>query len=78
MHAIARSASEIRPGFDSGSTWLGGFLDIVVVKESVCRDILPLLGWVDRACGHIWAPLQGYNLIDKPCPRLWTTWSCMT
>ena len=35
----ARSVSEIRPDFDSGSTWLGGFLDIVVVKESASRYI---------------------------------------
>ena len=69
----SESVSEPRPDFITGSLvgWLP--LDLLVALGTVLlRDFTVIMRSIMRMV-TFGQPLQGVHLIDKPCPRLWTT-----
>ena len=69
----SESVSEPRPDFITGSLvgWLP--LDLLVDLGTVLlRDFTVIMRLIMRMV-TFGQPLQGVHLIDKPCPRLWTT-----
>jgi len=69
------SVLENRPDSLTGSLvgWLP--LNLLLLWERSCREPLVLTSGSIVRMVTFGQPLQGVHLIDKPCPRLWTTWS---